>query len=106
MISKGKRRYLLRMYRSWVELRRLREIFGQPILTHESLSMVNKRWVYLMGQFRTNSEKFLEDLGQPEPYMVATLPMRRQRVIEINKSTGLPRGGLPMVTLFTEKGPV
>lgn len=86
MISKGKRQYLLRMYRSWVELRRLREIFGQPILNHESLSMVNKRHVDLMGQFQANSKKFLEDLNQPPGYMVATLPMRRQRVIEVDKS--------------------
>jgi hypothetical protein len=94
------------MYRSWVELRRLREIFGHPILNHEFLSIMNKRWVDLMSQWRMNSQKLLDGLGAPESYMVATLPMRRQRVIEINKSTGLPRGGLPMVTLFTEKGPV
>ena len=105
MISKGKRRYLVRAYRGLLQFRKFRELFGQPILTHAELSEVNARHTAAIQQLNANGQKLLESLGVPESYMIVTLPVRRQRMIEIDKSTGLPRGELPMVTLFTEKGP-
>lgn len=108
-VSKGKRQYLLRVYRSWVELRRLRVIFGppisQPVLSCQALKDLNDRWARIRYQLNENAKNSMEEMLTTGTYAVLDVPVRRQCVIEIDKSTGQPRHGLPMVTLFTEKGP-
>ena len=106
MISKGKRRYLIRVYASLVALHKFRAMFGMPVLSRPELQAINAKWADLWSLFNENSKKSMaEVMGQSEPYLVVEVPVRRQRAIEIDKSTGQPRHGLPMVTLFTEKGP-
>ena len=106
-ITKGKRRYLVRVYRSLMELRKIhRELYGQPILTYQELRTLNDKWSDIMRQLNENCRKTMEAMGVPESYLMVDVPIRRQLVVEIDKSTGQPRHGLPIVNLFTEKGPV
>lgn len=105
-VSKGKRQYIVQVYAGLTALRKLRSVFGQPILTRQELETLNAKWADLWRQFNENTKKSMADvMGLPRSYLVLDVPVRRQRVVEIDKSTGQPRHGLPMVTLFTEEGP-
>lgn len=104
-VSKGKRQYLVQVYRGLMQLGKLREVFCQPVLTHVQLRALNVKRMAFRRRLTENANKLMAEMGIPESYLVMDTPVRRQRVIEIDKSTGQPRQGLPMVTLFTEKGP-
>lgn len=104
-VSKGKRQYLVLVYRSLTQLGQLRELFGQPVLTYPQLKALNAKWMDIQRRWTESANKLMAEMGISESYLVLDVPVRRQRAIEIDKSTGQPRHGLPMVTLFTEKGP-
>lgn len=104
-VSKGKRQYLVQVYRGLMQLGKLREVFSQPVLTHSQLKALNAKRLDFRRRLTENANKLMVEMGIPESYLALDVPVRRQRVIEVDKSTGQPRHGLPMVTLFTEKGP-